>query len=74
MESARHTLLFDLYIDLLKPVTYAGEHADISIALYATNYHSLLKNYCYNIAYTNTPYADGYKLLLDYKEIYGKIH
>ena len=28
----------DLYIDLMKLVTYAGEQADISIALYATNY------------------------------------
>ena len=27
-----------LYIDVMKLMTYAGEHADISIALYATNY------------------------------------
>ena len=27
-------------------------------------------NYWYNIAYTNTPHADGYKLMLEYKEIW----
>ena len=52
-------------------MTYAGEDSDISIALYATNYHSLQKKHLYNIAYTNTAHSDGYKLLLDYKEIYG---
>ena len=62
----------DLYIDLMKLVTYAGEDSDISLALYATNYRSLLKNYWYNTAYTNTPYADGHKLMLEYKDFYGK--
>ena len=45
---------------------YAGEDSDISIALYVTNYRSLLKTYWYNIAYTYTQHADGYKLLLEY--------
>ena len=74
MECARTPRTCGLYIDLLKLVTYADEHADISIALYATNNRSLLKNYWYNKAYTKTPHADGYKLLLEYKEIYGTIH
>ena len=33
----------DLDIDLMKLVMYAGKHQDISVALYATNYRSLLK-------------------------------
>ena len=54
---------------------YAGEESDISIALlYATHYRSLLKTYWNNIAYTNTPHADGFQLLLEYYEFYGKIH
>ena len=31
------------------------------------------KNYWYNIAYTNTLYADGYKLTLEHKEFDCKI-
>ena len=48
MKGARYSLLFDLYMtyrDLLKLVTWAGEHADISIALlvYTTNYSYITK-------------------------------
>ena len=74
VECARTPHTFDLYIDRMKLMTYAGEHSDISIALYATNYHSLIKYYWYNIAYTYTPHADGHKLMLEHKEFYGKIH
>ena len=45
---------------------------------FRTNIHNKLslitkKKYTYNIAYTNTPHADGYNLKLEYKEFDCKI-